>query len=344
MPKLVPPAVMTGLFASASWLDVWAQIPHQARPVVLAAWAVATAASPLLMKGKKWIVRERDAVKFMDDQAGAGYPASTLTSKPPANLTPESRALWDAQQAKTLLEYVPGLRAHRPDPQVGRLWLNSICGVALATLVTAGVAGDQRMPRLYEAFNFTAPAVPEAPLDISAYVTPPKGFPGLKPQYITDAPGDLAAHKNSVLHISVIGKQPVITLNGAPVTLEKELSSDESAKVTYQYKPILLGAGRQEVKIAGGPSWVIDVAPDNAPDIRLNGAGTSAENPESLAITACDMRDDHGIAGGRIVFEMPWVEFPAGDPAAPAKPELPPSAALPQITLPGGAFCDPAPK
>ncbi|HRQ61975.1 MAG TPA: DUF4175 family protein, partial [Alphaproteobacteria bacterium] len=224
-PKFVPPAVMTGLFATASWLDVWAQIPHQARLPVLITWGLATLASPLLMKGQ-WIVREREAVKLLDAQAKRGSPASTLTSTPPANLSPESRALWDAQQEKTLAEYAPNAQAHRPDPRIGSFWWNALRGMALATALTAVVAGDQRLPRLYEAFNFKAPAVPEAPLNYSIYVIPPK-VPGLKPQYITDETRDLAAHKNSVLHISVIGKQPAITINGVPLTLEKELSSDE---------------------------------------------------------------------------------------------------------------------
>lgn len=337
LPRAVPPLLMTGLFASASWASVWDYVPHEARPFVLAAWAAATIASPLLIKGKSVFVRERDALRFIDDTQGKGAtPATALKSTPPKDNTPEGTIAWNRQQQKLLEKWAPVIQGHKPAPVFSRHWLRGLAAASVAAMGTAFWAGEERVPRLLEAFNFTAPPTAPVPLDIKAWIAPPKGIKGFAKQTLAEGVNPDTVHKKSRLHIMVVGKQPKITLNGREIPLGETLAPGEQGQITYQYAPVELDEGMQEIAVEGGPRWQVAVNPDNPPSVVIKGAGLDPETGETLKLS-CSKHDDYGIKGGRIILEIPGVT-----PPQPA-PDVLPSAKLPSIALSGASFCPDAP-
>lgn len=334
IPKLIPPAVMAGIFASASWVSVWDHVPPQAKPFVLVGYLALTLASPLLIKGKSVIVREKDALKHLDEQSGdPGRPATMLRSKAVEGSTPEALGLFKHQQNKLLSRWGRVLQAHKPSPEISKRWSGALAASMLAAFGTGIAAGDQRIPRLLNAFDFTAPIVVPPPPDVKAWITPPKGMKGLKASYLSDKTDVPDIHEKSVLHITVIGTQPVITLNGQPLSVEKTLASKEAGKTTYQYTATELGEGRNTIKVEGGPVWLVEIAPDTDPTITITGAGIESEKPGTIQLK-CVAGDDHGLAGGTLVLNP--AQGSGGH-------DIPASAKLPRITLPGSNFCDPLP-
>lgn len=349
VPLFVPPAVMSGAFLGASWLDIWTNIPHETRPYVLAGYLLATAASPLLIKGKNILVSRKEALRHLDNQVGSGqvgsgkeYPASALGAHAPGDLPPASQVAWDLQQEKLLKKWVPGFRAHRPSPSVPRYWAYALAASAALALGGGLAAGDQRLPRLQEAFNFTAPPVIPPPPDVRAWITPPKGFKGEKAQYLKQGQELAPVHLKSILNITAVGSRPRITLNGQEIEAGKTLVSSEGGVVTHQYLPLELAEGYNELRVEGGPSWVIDVTPDAAPKIRIDGADLGT-GEESGLVLKCAASDDYGISGGTIILSLPE----NGAETASELNQVPPVARLPGLALPGGHFCEdmaPAPE
>jgi hypothetical protein len=336
LPRLVPPAIMTGLFASASWVDIWTHIPHQARPYVLASYALLTLASPLLTRGKSVIVRKKDALRHLDREAGAenAFPATALRAHAPAGVPPDSLQAWNHQQDKLLQKWVPQLRAHKPAPDIARQWVYALAASTLAVLGTGLAAGDQRIPRLMEALNSTAPPVVLPPPDVKAWVAPPKGFKGLAAQYLEEGKALEPAHKKSILYVTVLGSQPNVTLNGRVIEPLRTSAADKGGQATTQYAPTELGEGVNEVSVAGGPVWKIDVSPDNAPVASIDAAGIAAGEDGTLALK-CTKADDFGVTGGKVVLSLPG--------GAADQTGVLPAARLPGLTLPGQGFCDTPP-
>lgn len=331
LPRLVPPAVLGGLFISASWFDIWAHIPHQARPYVLAGYAIATLASPLLVRGKSVFVREKDALRHLDQQAGQGraHPASALRSRAPDGAPPDSLRLWDRQQDKLLQEWVPQFRAHKPEPDLSRQWLYALAASALVACGAGLAAGDQRLPRLMAAFDFKAPPAIIPPPDVKAWISPPKGFKGLNAQYLEEGRALESVHKSSILYVSVIGSHPKVTLNGH-ILEPLPAAAGESKQATTQYKPVELAEGRNEIIVEGGPRWNVIVTPDNAPIAAIRGGVADSES--GSLVLKCDKGDDFGITGGRVILSLPG--------AATDQSNVLPSARLPGLSLPGQTFCE----
>lgn len=327
---------MGGLFASASWVSLWDYIPHEARPFVVIPWVVGTLAAlavPYVVNRKKIFVKEWAVLNHMDSTQGGGRsPATFLKSTPPEGMGPESAAAWDEEQRKVLKEWAHKFKVLPPEPGISKHWLRALAVTAVAAAGTALWAGEERAPRLMEAFNFTAPPVAPAPLDIKAWIAPPKGFKGLTAQYISEGGEIKPVHKNSRLHVTIVGNKPKITLNGQEVPLTGSMAPGEQGQITYQYTPVELGEGAQEIFIEGGPRWAFTVTPDHAPSIAITGAGLDPAT-QTLKLE-CAKHDDFGIKSGRLVLEVPG--------AAPGENVLP-SAKLPSVSLPGPAFCADAP-
>lgn len=338
MPKAIPPVVMAGLFASASWLEVWDYIPHQARPYVLAGYIALTIASPLLARGKSVFVREKDALKLLDEQSGStSRPATMLKGHAGENITPEALSLWQYQQERLLREWAGKLKGHTPSPEFTKFWTRALLASVLAAFGTGIAAGDQRIPRLLEAFDSTAPAVIIPPPDVKAWIVPPKGVAGLKSAYLGDK-GDLTGiHEKSILHITIVGIRPKVTLNGHEIVVGKTIASKEADRITYQYTPTALAEGRNEIVIAGGPAWVVNVTPDHDPVVVIGAAGIDAAKP-GVVVLECKASDDHGIAGGQIVLGAPQTVGQVKEQ------DIPASARLPRIALAGQNFCEPLPS
>ncbi|MCD8496617.1 MAG: DUF4175 domain-containing protein [Alphaproteobacteria bacterium] len=331
-PRLVPALTVTGTVLSGTWLfNMWSHLPPGLpRGLAVLGWLAATAAPFIFTKGKSLFVRKREAIRLMDDMSGNPHrPASALASVPPRDMTPEARALWDKNQKTLLTEALPKLTAHKPDWKVGRSWTYALALSALTAFGSGLWAGNERIPRLMEAFNFTAPPVIPAPLVVKAWVTPPKGF-GLKAEYLQENNTNVSAHEQSTLHISVIGQKPKVTLNGQEIALGDPLVSPETGEITYQYKPTQLGEGQHIIAIAGGPRWEIGVDADNTPLTAIREMGTNKDG--NLEIRKCEASDDHKIAGGRIILGVPGRD--KKDPK-----DVLPTARLPAISLPGGDFC-----
>lgn len=337
VPRVLPPLYTSGIFLSASWAGLWLPLPPAARIVGIVAFAAAFLASPLLAKTKTLLVSKDDALKRLDSNAGdPTRPAQTLGDKPSAGSPQGAKDLWNLHLARTWDKWGGKFEAGRPHFDIAArdpYYLRFIVPVAM--MATAALAGEQRVERITEAFNWAAPpavtqSTVQQQLKVRAWVTPPDNIDAA-PLYLTEATRDdtqggkkLTAHASSLLTILVEGPNKVV-VNGESVAVKKMIVPKATdGKPTYQYE-IPLSAESTTIAIENGPTWNFSVTQDQSPTVTLNTVAPNEKNIKSLDVT-CAANDDYGVREGEVVIRIP------GHPAPGATPL--PSGKIPPIILP----------
>jgi len=288
MPKALPPLLIGGAFLTASWLGLWHVLPLEAKIIGVVAFAAAAAISPLIVKSGSLLVSRKDAAKRIDELSGDHTrPARTLNDKlgSAGPKDPQAEAIWTLHLSRIWDKWAGRLQAGSPKPDLNkrdRYKLRYIVPVCVA--LSAVVAGEQRNDRLAEAFDWTAPVVPVAPLEVRAWVTPPTNIQ-TAPIYLrtnasapapatdgTDNPANagLAVHKQSVLTVVVNGGTTRVLVNGEEVPVHRIIRTrgQTEAEASIQYEAVLR-EGDVTVVVENGPTWSFTVAPDNSPAVAI---------------------------------------------------------------------------
>lgn len=332
-PKLMPPAAMTGLFLSGSWVQLWQMLPPTGRMFALIGFAAAAVLSPKLVKSGSLRVTRAEALQRLDENTGdPSLPAHTLADRPDPLSTPGSEEMWKIHTQPIWEKWGDKMKAGNPrinmqsrDPHRLRY------AVVLCTALTAAYAGGEIGTRLKDVFDFSTPVVPVPPVEAEAYVRAPERINGPEPK-LTAATKDhtqggsrIFAHKNSMMTILVFGDNKV-TINGTDITAQKVIppSSKSNGKPTYRYE-VQLTQENTAIMIANGPRWNLSVTPDAVPDVSLDGVTISKDNPNSLDVNYTK-KDDHGIEESAVEMKAP------GERPVDATPL--PSAQLPRVYLP----------
>lgn len=317
--RLWPKAVTTlsagGLFLSTSWFGLWGAAPPAARMAGTLGFAAAFLAAPFLTRTGSLHVTRKEAVQRLDRNAGDDqHPARTLDDQLAAGNAAEAEKIWDLHVKDVLRQWGGRFRAGMPRPDVNRFDAFRLRYAVLAcTLISAALAGEQRWPRLAEAFNWNAPPEPvpvivKAPLRLKAVVTPPDNI-NVKPLSLTEETNDdrtggkkLVAHQNSILTILTIGESPAIMLNGEAVPVKRTIS-DGKGGTNYEYA-VQLDRHDSFVSIADGPQWHFEVTPDLAPEVDLKAIRPVEKMPGALEVFYVP-KDDQGVMGGEIRIITP---------------------------------------
>lgn len=299
-PRVIPSLCTGGLFLTTSWLGLWHALPPQGRMGGLALFAAVTVISPLLVKTKSLIVTRRDAIDRIDAALGdPSRPALMMDDDIPAESSPANRQLWNSHKLQMMEQWVDKIRIALPHSDVrqrDRYFSRYL--IAASVAASAIFAGDQRLPRIMEAFNWTAPVLP---VTAKAWVNPPEGFKDQTLVFTQDSPETAQdgqkydAHKGSTMTIVVFDRNAPVSLNGTPVSLAREVIPKEGSqdRPTYHYE---FSLQQGPVTIAVGPSlrWQIAVGSDDAPTATIGKIAPSPKETGSLDIEF-NQKDDFGI-------------------------------------------------
>jgi hypothetical protein len=356
-PKAVAPLCTTGLFLTASWAGMWQPLPPAARMAGVLTFAAATLISPFLIKTGSLKVTREDALKRIDNNMGSERrPARTLNDRIHEKTPETAKEVWKLHLLETWEKYSDKFSAGKPKPNVSKNDPFRIrFAVLAATLITGAMANGEHLERIADAFDWDAPPVYEPPLEVKAWVAPPKNI-NVTPCYITDSDLNncklsddsdiLTAHEDSKLTILVFSDTSkevnTVKVNGVKVPVQKTiLPREKGDKTTFQYE-IKLSEGDTKVAIKDGPEWEFQITPDNNPtadiisvDIKVeeedeNKEYETIETYPSLQVE-CTADDDYGIEGGKIIIRK-------SDQSPDASPL--PSAELPTIELPKNGLCN----
>lgn len=332
-PKAAPTATVGGAFLTASWLGLWAALPPVATAATVIAMAATAAALPFRVKTGSLLVSENDALKRLDDNIGepGQRPARTLRDHINERSSQLEKDLWDTHLNRMWNKWGGKFEAGLPKPGLSLKRYFVMSALAVSTAISGFMAGDERLERLSDAFNWSAPTVPVAPTAIKAWITPPENI-DRKPLYLTEKTLDhnqggarLIAHTNSAMTINIYDDNARLFVNGAEITERAKISNDPQ-KPGYQYE-LMLTEENTTIHIENGPIWQLLVTPDGAPSVKIDTIGVEdnkedGSKPIKLKSTA---KDDHGLQGGQVIIK-PVNPDPEADPL--------PAGTVPPINLP----------
>ncbi len=319
-------------------VGVWDYIPHAARPYVLGLIALA-AIAPIPFVGNKnpFKVNRKDALRRLNERSGdaAVLPATMLSTDVSSEATEASKLNWKSYVERTTKEKMDKISVGAPKPKISAYALTAGLVLSLGLGISAYTAGDNGMSRFQEAFNFTAPPVPVPPPNVIAWIKPPDGIDSAQTYYLsnmndhvnTSDPVDVSdVHEQSELHISVLGSMPLVTVNGQPLGIAKEIKGADGT-INYQYQTSQLTDVSYEIQIESGPSWQVFVTPDMPPVVEITDLYDSVDSSLRLR---CKAEDDFGIRSGQINLVVPGTSVDA---------EPPEQAVLPTVPVQANSFC-----
>lgn len=335
-PKTVPALSAANLFLSASWLGLWAPMPAGARMAGVLTFAAAALAGPLFAKNGSLKIGKDEALERLDHNLGdpLARPARTLSDKLHERSSAREQAIWNKHITQIWDEWGDQFKGGKPffnRPGHGKYKTALAASLALA-VAAGGIAGENRMERLQDAFNWTGIVPAEQPLKVQAWVKPPRYIEG--ELYLTEDTKDhtqggdkLITSQYGTMTIQVFDRKTTVTVNGEELPLQNTLISGkgEEQKTVYQYEAQLMDPNTV-IAVKGGPTWHIEVTPDQAPTVDIKSIKPNQENPGALEIIY-GTSDDHGITGGEIKIK------PAGAKENPGATPLP-SSKLPALPLP----------
>lgn len=334
-PKALPSLCAGGLFVSASWLGLWAQLPPAARAAGVVLAAAASLAPFALIKTGSLNPDRADAIKRLDDNLGGPLrPARTLDGSIHENSPELTRHLWNHDRMLIWEQYGSKFRAGKPHPGISARLYGMAAAIALSVLVSGVTAQEHKAERLAQAFNWSAQqspgsaaAIPGAPqFQIKAWIEAPQYFdePVISLTGTSDVNG-ISPHKNSKLTIQTFNPGARVSINGREMKAQEEFLADRlhPDKKTSQYV-VNLDEGDTAVVIEDKNhkiSWNFTAGPDSAPEVVLK----SVTEEENSVVVDYAVRDDHGVIDGNISMR------PLRNIAPDATPL--PSAALPAIPM-----------
>lgn len=342
-PRLVPPGVVTALFASASFAGVWGMASPEQRMAGVAGFAAALVLSlvrpPQQFRTGSWNVTPRDAARRIDAHSNRPIKLAEMLIDKPAQNTPEEIEKFHQHLESVWQKYQGPFVVGTPKPAMAaRDPLRLHIVTAALTVATALWAQASHLDLLQQAFDWKTPLPPKAvaapipsapPLRIKAWVQPPEGI-DIRPLELNETSRDkdvngmaLQAHESSTLTIMVYNKKTNITLNGQDIAPKQEISADDN-NISYQFE-VPLAAGKNNITIAGGPAWDIETRKDLPPTTTLHGIQNKEQRGRKTLDIDYEAKDDYGCQG-EIIIE------PSHKPED-GKAALP-SAQIPRIPVP----------
>lgn len=336
MPYFFPPAIAAMTTLTLAMTELFQRVPHETRPEALGLMAFLAVLPLPFIKGNPFKATRENAIMTLDREEGKNNRPFRMLEKGVGDNPDEAdKAKWQRYMSSTLRDQITNTKVIRPTLRVNDLIVGATMALAVTAASTTITAGEDRMARLSELWNFTAPVPPVPPPNVEAWIQPPAGIAGLEAVNLSDmdemrdAPIEISdVHEGGTLHFSVIGSNPQVTVNGEILPIEKEISNRSSDSVTYLYAETTFDIGDYQITVENGPTWSIEVSDDMPPEIQVTNAGI---DPETGRLSlSCIANDDFGITGGQLALGVP-------DAHPEAKP--PAQAMLPRIPVPGYDLC-----
>ncbi|MFN3826810.1 MAG: DUF4175 family protein [Micavibrio sp.] len=318
-PKAVPPLAVTGLFLSASWAGAWGMMHPYARMASVAAFAIALVASPWRYKTGSLRVSREEGLKRLDENLGSPVnPAQQIGDRPSVHSTPQEKELWNLHISRLWNQYGDQFKAGMPHPGMAKrdpYHLRFM--IALTMAITAATARAPLDELVKDAFDWriSGPVSELAAqkskiMQVKAWITPPENI-DREPVQLTEETRDeghggkaIEAHQQSKMTIMTYGESATVTLNGQPLTVQKEIKQSEGVSA-YQYE-IELAPPLAKIVIDKGPTWNIKVTQDLPPQVTLESIvpkkddGRSNRSGNALDIDY-KAKDDFGYQGQIVI-------------------------------------------
>ncbi len=357
---LIPPLVVLGMFLCVSWLGLWLDVPHWARAVGVAAFALLLVASGFGLRRLTPLSRP-DALRRIDRSSGLAHrSASVLEDRSAtAGRDPATDALWALHQRRAEAD-AAGMRVGLPSPRVVDLDKFALRGgVLVAMIACAIVAGPQRYARVVAAFDFGDATAANPGYRLDVWIDPPP-YTGKPPILLNiaddksrdlDRPAMVAAPAASVVVIRSSGgdaaeiettgpllpppakaaTKPGGGDNEAVTTSgdDKQLGPVASVPGDAETRLVLHGDSRLVMRHGGSLRGVFDFTAiaDQPPTIALRDVPKyNARGSLTLAYTT---QDDYGVSKAEATFSSPTMD---GEPFEGPSLVPPPVVAL---SLPG---------
>lgn len=341
-PRIVPPLAVTGLFASASWLGAWQNLPQGTPRLIgfLASLAL-LGASPFLVKTKSPLVSRDEAIDRIDNTTGTPRQEAQRFADRAAGTDSGDAEIYDRQREKIWEKWGDKFQAGKPHPNMNKhdpFKLRFAVALLTAVAATVGAVNHNLEDGLRAAFNWEAPPAPPAPapkIEVKAWTTLPDGIIDPPPLYLTQESKDdtqggdkLLAHKNSKLTVITFEEDASVSVNGQEIPA-KALGDRSSAQTKQTYEHNLeLPEGPVVVTVRKGSAhldWHIMVLPDDAPSAAITGVKPNDKDPQTLDLDY-KRTDDYGVKDQTVKID------PVAKPDPNARPL--PSAKLPVIKVP----------
>lgn len=184
LPALLAPAMVVAAFLIAAWLGLFTEIAPLWRAGLTAAFGLAFLGSLAGLRSVR--MPDPAAIRRRLDQSRPDLhrPLETLSDSLASRGDAFAEALWRvhrqrAEAASHALAAVPAdARLRRRDPMALRIF------ALLGVIAAAFVAGDERAPRLAQAFDWKTPVIPPVPSRLDAWIDPP-AYTGRPPIFLS---------------------------------------------------------------------------------------------------------------------------------------------------------------
>ena len=315
-PALFSFLIVAMVYASFSWLGLWAFLPVWSKAIALGLFALFCFVV-VLRTFRVEPPKLDEVVARVEKVSGVSHRPLTASLDVPIgeNADPQSpqNVLWSAHQQR-ITEGLAKLKAGWPQPFLQKRDPYALRALLiLVTFIGFNVAGSERWLRLKDGFDFSnTRAGVVARLD--AWVTPPR-YTGKPPIFLTkeklDAEaGPLVVPAGSLLTIrSVNADATVVTFTrdeAEPVAIAATTKDEAEGAVANSnqtdYELTLDESGTVMVdKVRGANSWTFDVMPDTPPIIAFVDT-PEAQRSGALQVIAA-IKDDYGVARAEAMIE-----------------------------------------
>lgn len=321
----VPPLIVAGLFLCASWLGLWLALPHLARLVGVALFALLGAASLFGFRHLAPLTRAA-ALQRIDRTSGVGHrPASVLDDAlANAGHDPGTAALWALHRRRAEAR-AADLKVGRPSPRVADLDRYALrAGVLVALIACAVIGGSERYARTAAAFDWGLGGASGPGYRLDAWIDPPP-YTG-RPPVLLDLASEAARDEEHPLHVEAPAGSTVIVRSSGSGPAEVDTSGPLLPPPAKDAKPedkviapgsaggdaeqrlILHGDSRLTLRHGGAlrGSFSLGAIADKPPVITLREIPkANARGSLTLAYSA---GDDYGVSGAEAQFSNPKVD------------------------------------
>jgi uncharacterized protein (TIGR02302 family) len=313
-----PLLTVLGVFLAVSWAGAWQVLPHWARIVGLALFALAIAFVLWREARLRWPTRS-EALARLDEDSGVPHRPASALEDTLANRSsdPATQALWSLHR-KRLEAEIARLRVAAPSPRVPQRDRYALRAAALVLVVaTAMIAGPERYARVAAAFDWRMPAASVPGVRVDAWIDPPP-YTGKPPVMLqigrttdsqTHAAG-LSAPVGSTLVIrasepGALGIETQGALEPAEKPPEGKPAGAAARQVPGESRLTLKGDAHLILRQSGNILGAFDIQaiPDRPPTIELK--EQPKPNVRGTLSLAYKIDDDYGVIGAEARVATP---------------------------------------
>ena len=325
LPILLPVFGLIALFLTLAWLSAFENLEPGWRMALTLAFFAGMGVLTLPLIKLRWPERAEISRRLDRSRPEFHRPLATLADAPAAKDDPIAAIFWAAHRARAEKAQA-ALSTQAADPRLREKDRYALRAAALLAVIAAAfVAGEQRIPRLALAFDWSSPRIPPVPPRLDAWIDPP-AYTGRPPIFLSGANGNPTDEIiKAPLGATLTVRSTTPRVEGSEPTASKlELSAAsglESVKVDPAAAPERRPAGVSlERRIVKGDSLVkvlrdgrevaqyrLSVIPDLAPgvtlkDVKIEAPVPDKQSPGGIRIFY-DLTDDYGIAKAELIIE-----------------------------------------